>query len=263
MTNKLLVRQSLPQARTDIALQLFQVCDETLDLSWSADRPMARDDSTRLQPQNHLQGSNLTLQVCILQVRVITYPENVSSKHHPVSRHEYDRVAISVGPCRGMDDLRLQQIIQLRLDFARKRDIRIGDLHASKHTSEPWVPLTISVKQFLRLDLHTATAILIRDYHRSGICKDAVSEDMVRMVVSVQNEYSARLRVDSSKDRGCNLVMKPCVNYQTRSLAYDEALVGAVRVENILSPAEDSPRMRSNFGDLARDPTHTPDSWSR
>src|SRR5436309_12036112 len=111
MTNKLLVRQSLPQARTDIALQLFQVCDETLDLSWSADRPMARDDSTRFESQNHLQGSNLTLEVCILQVRVITHPENVSSKHNPVSRHEYDRVAISVGPCRWMDVLRLQQII--------------------------------------------------------------------------------------------------------------------------------------------------------
>ena len=46
-------------------------------------------------------------------------------------------------------------------------------------------------------------------------------------------------------------------------LAYDEALVGAVRVENILSPAEDSPRMHSDLGDLARDLTHTPDSWSR
>src|SRR5207247_5244290 len=156
---------------------------------------------------------NLTLEACSLQGRVITHPENVSSKHNPVSRHEYDRVAISVGPRRGMDDLGLQQIIQLRPDFARKRDIRIGDPNASKHTREPWVPLTISVGKFLRLDLHTATAILIRDYHRFGIGKDAVSEDMIRVVVSVQNEYSARLRIDPSKDRGCNLVMKPCVNY--------------------------------------------------
>src|SRR5437867_12937571 len=224
---------------------------------------MARDDSTRFESQNHLQGSNLTLEVCILQVRVITHPENISGKHNPVSRHEYDRVAISVGPRRGISDLRLQQIIQLRLDFARKRDIRIGDLHASKHAREPWVPPTISVKQFLRLDLHTATAILIRDYHRSGIGKDAVSEDMIRMVVSVQNECSACLRIDPSKDRGCNLVMKPCVNYQTRPLAYYKALVGAVRVENILSPAKHCPRMHSDLGELARDPTHTPDSWSR
>src|SRR6266516_6479060 len=169
---------------------------------------MARDDSTRLQPQNNLQGPDLTLAVCILQVRVITHPENISSKHNPVSRHEYDRVAISVGPRRGMDNLRLQQIIQLRLDFARERDVRIGDLYALKHPGEFWVSLTISVKQFLRLGSHAATAILIRDYHLYGICKDAVSEDMVRMVVSVQNEYSARLRIDPSKDRGCNLVMK-------------------------------------------------------
>src|SRR5437667_7001711 len=194
---------------------------------------------------------------------MIAHPENVSRKQNPVSRHERHRVAISVGPRRGMSDLRLQQIIQLRLDFARERNVRIGDLYASKHPGELWVSLTISVKQFLRLDLHTATAILIRDYHSFGICKDAVSEDMVRVVVSVQNECSACLRVDSSKDRGCNLVMKPCVNYHTRPLAYYEALIGAVRVENILSAAEDSPRMCSDLGDLARDPTHTPDSWSR
>ena len=162
-----------------------------------------------------------------------------------------------------MDDLRLQQIIQLRLDFAGERNVRIGDLYASKHAREFWVPLTISVEKFLRLDPHAAVAILISDYHRFGIGKDAVSEDMVRVVVSVQNEYSARLRIDPSKNRGCNLVMKPCVNYENRSPAYYEALVGAVRVENILSPAEDSPRMRSNLGDLARDLTHTPDSRSR
>src|SRR5207247_1951007 len=125
------------------------------------------------------------------------------------------------------------------------------------------VPLTISVKQFLRRSFHATTAILIRDYHRFSIGKDAVSEDMVRVVVSVQNEYSARLRVDPSKDRGRNLSVKHSVNYQTRSLAYYEALVGAVRVENILSPAEDSPRMPSNLRDLARDLTHTPNSWSR
>src|SRR5207249_6825658 len=212
------------QSRTDIAVQLFQVSDETLDLSWSADRPMARDDSTRVQSQNHLQGSNLTLVVCILQVRMITHPENISSKHNPVTRHEHHRVAISVSPRRGMSDLRLQQIIQLRLDFARERNVRIGDLYASKHPREFRVPLTISVEKFLRLDPHAAVAILISDYHRFGIGKDAVSEDMVRVVVSVQNECSAVLRIDPSKDRGCNLSVKLCVNYQTRSLAYDEAL---------------------------------------
>src|SRR5437867_1385215 len=194
---------------------------------------------------------------------MIAHPENISSKHNPVSRHEHHRVAISVGRRRGMDDLHLEQIIQPRLDLVQERDLWIRDLYALKHPGELWVSLTISVKQFLRLDPHAAVAILIRDYHRSGICKDAVSEDMVRVVVSVQNECSAVLRIDSSKDRGCNLVMKPCVNYQTRPLAHYESLVGAVRVENILSPAEDSPRMRSNFCDLARDPTHTPDSSSR
>jgi len=263
MTNELVAQETLPYAGTNIPIQLFQVSDETLDLSWSADRPMARDDSTRLQPQNNLQGSNLTLEVCILQVRMITHPENISRKQNPVSRHEYDRVAISVGPRLGMDDRSLQQIIQLRPDFARKRDIRIGDLYASKHPRELWVSLTISVKQFLRFGFHAATAILIRDYHRFGIGEDAVSEDMVRMVVSVQNEYSARLRIDPRKDRGCDAVMKPCVNNETRPSAYYEALVGAVRVENILSAAEDSPRVHSNLGDLARDLTHTPDSWSR
>ena len=140
----------------------------------------------------------------------------------------------------------------------QERNVRIGDLYASKHAREFWISLTISVEKFLRLGPHAAVAILIRDYHRFGMGKDAVSEDVVRVVVSVQNECSAVLRIDPSKDRGCNLVMKPCVNYQTRSLAYDEALVGAVRVENILSPAEDSPRMHSDLGDLARDPTHTP-----
>src|SRR5205809_1643203 len=224
---------------------------------------MARDDSTRVQPQNHFQGSNLTLEVCILQVRMITHPENVSSKHKPVSRHVHDRIAISVGLRRGMSDLRLQQIIQLRLDFARERDLWIRDLYALKHPGELWVSLTISVKQFLRLGSHAATAILIRDYHRFGIGEDAVSEDMVRMVVSVQNEYSARLRIDPRKDRGCDAVMKPCVNNETRPSAYYEALVGAVRVENILSAADDSPRVHSNLGDLARDLTHIPDSWSR
>src|SRR6266516_1113930 len=194
---------------------------------------------------------------------MIAHPENISSKHNPVSRDEHHRVAISVGRRRGMDDLHLEQIIQPRLDLVQERDLWIRDLYALKHPGELWVSLTISVKQFLRLDFHAPTAILIRDYHRFSICKDAVSEDMVRVVVSVQNEYSARLRIDSSKDRGCNLVMKPCVNYQTRSLAYDEALVGAVRVQNILSPAKDSPRMHSNLSDLARDLTHTPDSWSR
>src|SRR5438093_12560951 len=93
---------------------------------------MARDDSTRLQSQNHLQGSNLTLEVCILQVRMITHPENVSSKHNPVSRHEHHRIAISVGPRRGMSNLRLHQIIQLRLDFARERDLWIRSLYALK-----------------------------------------------------------------------------------------------------------------------------------
>src|SRR5438093_93328 len=244
-------------------MQLFQVSDKTRDLSWSADWHVARDDSTRFESQNHLQGSNLTLEVGVLQVRMITHPENISSKHNPVSRHEHHRVAIGVSPRRGMDDLRLQQIIQLRLDFAGERNVRIGDLYASKHAREFWVPLTISVEKFLRLDPHAAVAILISDYHRFGIGKDAVSEDMVRVVVSVQNECSAVLRIDPSKDRGCNLSVKPCVNYNTRYLAFYETLFGAVRVEIILSPAEDSPRMLFNFGDLARDPTHTPDSSSR
>src|SRR5207249_5063300 len=144
-------------------IQLFQVSDKTLDLSRSADRHMARDDSTRFESQNHLQGSNLTLEVCILQVRMITHPENISSKHNPVTGHEHHRVAISVGPRSGMDYVRLQEIIQLRLDFVQERNVRIGDLYASKHAREFWVPLTISVEKFLRLDPHAAVAILISD----------------------------------------------------------------------------------------------------
>src|SRR5436309_13514408 len=103
---------------------------------------------------------------------MIAHPENISSKHNPVSRHEHHRVAISVGRRRGMDDLRLEQIIQPRLDFARERDLWIRDLYALKHPGELWVSLTRSVKQFLKLCFYAVVEILIMHYQPCVICKE-------------------------------------------------------------------------------------------
>ena len=80
---------------------------------------------------------------------MITHPENISSKHNPVSRHEHHRVAISVSPRRGMDDFCKKTSSHLDADPVPIGNVRISDLYTLEKLGESRILPLVSMEELL------------------------------------------------------------------------------------------------------------------
>src|SRR3990172_12414528 len=117
--------QPISQRSLGVPVQLWQVAYETPNLGKPADRPVSRNNPSRVQPQYHFQSPYLALDAGVLKVRMIPDPENITREHNPVSRNMDDRVAVSMGPHPGMKHVHLEIVLRQKTNAIPIRQPRV------------------------------------------------------------------------------------------------------------------------------------------